>query len=257
MADLNSLLKGTARSLYLSAQLLPKQEREAFSVAYLLCRYADTIADTSLLPADKRLYWVSLFPDCVAKEDAHLLDTLTHQISSLHANTKEAQLLCNLPPCVEAFSKLSDSQKEMILEVINAVCEGMEIDLKTFPDEKSGKVAAFTTPEELKNYCRLMGGAPGKFWSKLLLDTKAADYHPNVFLPLGTDIGDGLQIVNILRDLPRDLRIGRCYIPSDDLVEEGIIASDLLKPQFAPQFEPVKRKWIAWARKKLMSACRF
>lgn len=254
MTDLDQLLKGTARSLYLSARLLPAKIRGAFSIAYLLCRYADTIADTSLLPADKRLYWVALFPECVAKEDISILATLTHHIANSQQNIYETQLLQNLPRCLQAYGKLPQPQKELILQVVNAVCQGMEIDLQTFPNEKSGQVEAFTTPEELENYCHLMGGAPGVFWSRLLVDMKAVRCKPDVFLSLGQDIGDALQIVNILRDLPRDLRIGRCYIPLDDLVEEGIVASDLLKPQFAAQFEPVKRKWIAWARQKLLSA---
>ena len=257
MANLDQLLKNTARSLYLSANLLPAPIRDTFCIAYLLCRYADTIADTSLLPPDKRLYWISLFPTCVEKEDPHLLDTLTHHICTSQKDAREAQLLQNLPLCLEAYSKLPAQQKKIILHVVNSVCEGMEIDLQTFPDEKSGKLAAFTTPEELENYCHLMGGEPGLFWSQLLLDMHGSILHPNVLLPLGKNIGDALQVVNILRDLPRDLRIGRCYIPSDDLVEEGIIPTDLLKPQFAVQFDPVKRKWIAWARKKLLSACTF
>lgn len=257
MTDLNRLLKGTARSLYLSARLLPTSMRDTFCVAYLLCRYADTIADTALLPAEKRLHWVSLFPACVEKEDAHVLDGLAAEIAPSQQNIHEKELLQNLPLCLQAYQKIPAPQKEAVLQVVRAVCDGMEIDLRTFPNEKSGQIKAFETPAELENYCHLMGGAPGLFWSKLLVQTQAVTYHPNIFLPLGQDIGDALQIVNILRDLPRDLRIGRCYIASDDLVEEGIIASDLLKPQFAPQFEPVKRKWIGWARQKLASAQRY
>jgi farnesyl-diphosphate farnesyltransferase len=33
-------------------------------------------------------------------------------------------------------------------------------------------------------------------------------------LRLGVRLGKGLQLVNILRDLPADLRIGRCYLPA-------------------------------------------
>jgi len=257
MTDLNELLKQTSRSLYLSASLLPQAVRPAFSVAYLLCRYADTIADTSLLPAEKRLEWIEIFPSFVTQPDEKKLLQLIKQISPTAANQAEEQLLRNFPACREAFSKLNQAQQQAILDVVQAVCSGMKIDLQTFPDEKSGQVKAFETPEELENYCHLMGGEPGLFWSRLIVETGGAKLYKNLFLPLGKDIGDALQIVNILRDLPRDLRIGRCYIPSDDLVEEGIIATDLLKPKFAPQFEPVKQKWIRWARKKLQSAHRY
>jgi farnesyl-diphosphate farnesyltransferase len=33
---------------------------------------------------------------------------------------------------------------------------------------------------------------------------------------LGVRFGKGLQLVNVLRDLPKDLRIGRCYLPVDE-----------------------------------------
>ena len=33
----------------------------------------------------------------------------------------------------------------------------------------------------------------------------------------GIRFGKGLQMINILRDIPEDLRFGRCYIPSEAL----------------------------------------
>lgn len=257
MADLNELLKHTSRSLYLSAALLPPDVRAAFSTAYLLCRYADSIADTTLLPAEKRLHWIEQFPTLITHPDEEKFKAITQNIISSATNKHEETLLHNLPACVEAFSQLNEAQRQATLDVVHAVCEGMKIDLTTFPDEKSGKVKAFVTPEELENYCHLMGGEPGIFWSRLIENSTTTLRHRNIFFPLGKDVGDALQIVNILRDLPRDLRIGRCYLPSDDLVEEGLIASDLLKPEFGQKLEPIKRKWIRWARKKLISACSY
>ena len=193
----------------------------------------------------------------ITNPDEAQLKELAAQIIPAAGNPAEEKLLHNFPACREAFLKIAPPQQRAILEVVDAVCAGMKIDLQTFPHEKSGKLNSFTTPEELENYCHLMGGEPGRFWSRLIADTHACDLHTNLFIPLGESIGNALQIVNILRDLPRDLRIGRCYIPSDDLVDEGIIPTDLLKPQFAPQFEPVKRKWITWGRKNLDAAHRY
>ena len=77
------------------------------------------------------------------------------------------------------------------------------------------------------------------------------------FYELGQHIGDALQIVNILRDLPKDLRIGRCYFPAQDLAQNGLTAADLLIPENATRFEPVKRKWILWGVTNLKSAVRY
>ena len=257
MTDLNELLKHTSRSLYLSAKLLPVGVRDGFAVAYLLCRYADSIADTSLLPAAQRLQWIKQFPTFVMQPQDQKWQSLPQTISSSATNIYEEKLLRNLPACLAAYQALPDWQQKIILTVVAAVCQGMAIDLQTFPDETSGQVKAFAGAAELENYCHLMGGAPGVFWSELIAATVRLPIEKDAFLNLGKNIGDGLQIVNILRDLPRDLRIGRCYFPQQDLQACALSATDLLDPANAKRFEPIKQKWIAWGRSKLQNACAY
>ncbi len=181
---------------------------------------------------------------------------LTADISTA-SNIYEEQLLRNLPACVRAFEQLPGWQRETIVQVVHAVCKGMEIDLQTFPDEKSGQVRAFATGADLENYCHLMGGAPGVFWSQLIAGTVTLPLAAQEFFAYGQHLGDALQIVNILRDLPRDLQIGRCYFPQEDLRAHGLTAEYLLhaeNPENAARFAPVKQKWIAWGREKLKHA---
>ncbi len=254
--DLNKLLKHTSRSLYLSARILPKTVRPAFGVAYLLCRYADTIADTSILPADRRLHWITRFPTLIEKQPQEEIDALVQEIRGGSDNPYEKILIENLPACLDAFNKLPDEQKPFVKDVATAVCDGMEIDLSFFP---SGNAAPkpFEKATDLTHYCRLMGGCPGKFWSQLIASSSRVQIDEKTFLTLGTHIGDAEQIVNILRDLPKDLRIGRCYFPSDDLRPTGLRPSDLLVPQNSPRFEPVKQKWLNWGIKNLQDAYPF
>lgn len=254
MTNLNELLKHTSRSLYLSARLLPADVRGAFCIAYLLCRYADSIADTPLLPAHERKQWVALFPTFVARPQEKSWQKLPQTISSSAINIYEEQLLRNLPACLSAYQQLPSWQQGLVLEVVQAVCKGMEIDLQTFPDEKSGELKAFDSVADLENYCHLMGGAPGVFWSKLIAHTVKLPLAQEKFLALGQNIGDALQIVNILRDLPRDLRIGRCYFPQTELQQAELTAQDLLQAENVARFEPIKQKWISWGRKKLQAA---
>ena len=254
MTDLNNLLKHTSRSLYLSARFLPKAVRACFSVGYLLCRYADSIADTALLPPEKRLNWIKLFPSMITHPDAQQQRQLLDDISGSSPNIYEEELLKNLPACLELFNRLSSAQQNMILDVVHAVCQGMEIDLQTFPAENARQVRPFSTKEDLENYCHLMGGEPGVFWSRLIASHVLLRAKKEKFLAWGHDIGDTLQIVNILRDLPRDLRIGRCYFPKEELQKHGLTAADLLEQINSPRFEPIKQSWIGWARRKLRSA---
>ena len=255
--DLKTLLKNTSRSLYLSVQALPPKMRPTFGIAYLLCRYADTIADTPILPPSRRLYWIERFPHLLQNQPVHEIARLVQEIAAPTENPYETELIKHLPDCLAELNTLDDSLRGLIMDVVYAVCEGMQTDLTFFPAEDSGDLHAFDTPGELERYCHLMGGEPGVFWSRLIYHTTHIDMPEEEFCTLGRKIGDALQIVNILRDLPKDLRIGRCYFPRLDLESAGLQAQDLLSPANSSRFEPVKRKWIAWGLSHLKSAHRY
>lgn len=252
--DITPLLKHTSRSLYLSVQALPRAIRTPFGIAYLLCRYADTIADTYLIPQERRLRWIERFPAIVRQNDRTGGLELAKEISGSSDNPHEKELLQNLGPCLDVFNTLSELHKQFIHEVVYAVCEGMKMDLTSFPSQTADKIDAFATHTELEKYCRLMGGMPGLFWSKLIFHSCAVALPEEEFYTLGQHIGDALQIVNILRDLPKDLRIGRCYLPLEDLAAHNLTPPDLLSPAASAKFEPVKQKWIHWGLHNLASA---
>ncbi len=255
--DIETLLKNTSRSLYLSVQALPGSMRPAFGIAYLLCRYADTIADTSILPAQRRLYWIERFPHLLQEQNLQEAAQLASEICGGSENPYEKELIKNLPPCLQVLNQVPAEQLPIIMDVVQAVCDGMKIDLTTFPEEHSAQLRSLQTPADLQHYCRLMGGKPGLFWSRLICATAKIKMPEADFYELGQHIGDALQIVNILRDLPKDLRIGRCYFPQQDLTEAGLTAADLLAPENSARFEPVKRKWILWGVNNLKSAVRY
>lgn len=252
--DTEILLKHTSRSLYLSVQALPRAMRPAFSVAYLLCRYADTIADTHLLPAERRLYWIERFPGMIHSQNPQEATQLAREISGGSENPYEEQLIKHLIPCLNWFNQIPAPQQTIIMEVVQAVCEGMRMDLSTFPTREGAAPIALKTPDELEHYCRLMGGMPGLFWSKLIYHTQRVAMPEEQFYELGQHVGDALQIVNILRDLPKDLPMGRCYFPQTDLEQAGLTPTELLSSSNSARFEPVKRQWIVWGLRRLASA---
>ena len=65
-------------------------------------------------------------------------------------------------------------------------------------------------------------------------------------LPLASSFGKALQLVNILRDMPADLRAGRCYLPADELQTAGADPATILDDPSAAQ--PVFERWMAKAR---------
>jgi farnesyl-diphosphate farnesyltransferase len=68
---------------------------------------------------------------------------------------------------------------------------------------------------------------------------------------VGVRFGKGLQLTNILKDLARDLRRGRCYIPSVLLRDVGLGPADLLSKENLPRFRPVLLQLVKLALEHL------
>jgi farnesyl-diphosphate farnesyltransferase len=63
----------------------------------------------------------------------------------------------------------------------------------------------------------------------------------------GIRFGKALQMTNILRDLAKDLRIGRCYLPRQELERLGLVPTDLLNPAALPRLRPLITELLALA----------
>jgi farnesyl-diphosphate farnesyltransferase len=59
--------------------------------------------------------------------------------------------------------------------------------------------------------------------------------------------------VNILRDLPSDLRLGRCYLPSERLHPLKLAPADLLAFKTEPRFRHVYDEYLGVARGHLLA----
>jgi len=68
---------------------------------------------------------------------------------------------------------------------------------------------------ELEDYTYRVAGCVGEFWTRICFHLIPAYslLSPGALEALGVSFGKGLQLVNILRDAPEDLRNGRCYLP--------------------------------------------
>jgi len=82
---------------------------------------------------------------------------------------------------------------------------------------------------DLDDYTYRVAGCVGEFWTKMcrahVFPTRRLD--DAELLRDGVRFGKGLQLVNILRDLPRDLKQGRCYLPLERLARVQLQPDDL------------------------------
>jgi len=244
--------------MYLSLKTLPPEVRDAMGLGYLLCRAADTIADTRLVPKDQRLKAVELYREAFDSGPALSLD-VPAELARHQASASERELLSRLAECVELWRRFPAAERALLKEVVFAVTDGMRMDLTLFPGEDAARLKALPCARELERYCALIGGAPGLFWTRLcLLNVRALGRtDPAKLAWLGLRLGKGLQMTNILRDIAKDLRIGRCYLPADELERAGLTCEDLLDPACLPRLRPVLRRWLLWAGEELETGAGF
>src|ERR687885_1340358 len=91
------------------------------------------------------------------------------------------------------------------------------------------RIARYETWAELKEYCRHSADPCGRLVLGILgRDRDAA------CVAASDDVCTGLQLVNFLQDVPRDLELGRVYLPAEDRARFGV--AELDRPN-----EPLRR----------------
>lgn len=241
------LLKQVSRSFYLTLRVLPPAVRPQIGLAYLLARTTDTIADTEILPTDQRLSALGKLRERVLGQSNARLDF--GELARHQGLPAERVLLDQVESSLALLEQLSPADLQLVRAVLDTITSGQELDLKRFAGAGGASIVALQTEAELDDYTYRVAGCVGEFWTKIC----RAHVFPRArlddarLLADGIRFGKGLQLVNILRDLPNDLRNGRCYLPEPQLVAAGLKPPDLLNAASEKQFRAVYGRYLAQA----------
>lgn len=240
---LRHILRRVSRSFYLSLIVLPKPVREQIGLAYLFCRAADTIADTSILPPAERQQALDVFrrqfqlPRPKVEDLTHLKQRLLPH----RATVGEGDLLQSLPTCFNLYTTFSGSDREMICTLVLTLTKGMDMDLIHFPNETSQAVCAVPTSDDLDRYTYYVAGVVGAFWTRMhaahLPILQRCDIE--MLCQRGIRFGQGLQMTNILKDIAHDVQIGRCYLPQSELDALQVDVQELQHPETLARIRPL------------------
>src|SRR5262245_30761358 len=153
----------------------------------------------------------------------------------------ERTLLERLPECFSALRALPGGDRDRVRIVIETIIQGMTDDLALFPGEDESKLAALETRQDLDRYTYLVAGCVGEFWTDVHVAhrRRLSGWNVHEMRNRGVRFGKALQLTNVLRDVPRDLRHGRCYLPRQDLAALGLSPRDLLDPSAAAAVRPL------------------
>jgi farnesyl-diphosphate farnesyltransferase len=245
---LNAILKRVSRSFYLTLRILPRSLRTPIGVAYLFARAADTIADTALISPAERLTLLEQFRSLFRRYDATILTRLHAALVGSQRITAERELLSSLDECFAAFQASAQDDQARISRLLLTLTQGMVMDLTTFPPEHDGSLVALKTRQDLDQYTYYVAGCVGEFWTDMYVAHRPSlqGWDVEIMKQWGLRFGKGLQMTNILRDLAHDLRIGRCYLPLEDLALHGLSPDHLLDPSAIARLRPLLQELLTF-----------
>jgi len=226
MSDLKTLLDQTSRTFALAIPLLPEPTRNQVNIAYLLFRIADTFEDAEIWPAQKRIQALSDFSRVLASPEGSDVGALARRWTEDPPVRHEGylELLAETGQVVAALAALPKPARDIVSAHARCTAEGMVAVVRRGGDGR----LQLQTLEELRGYCYTVAGIVGEMLTELFL----LDRPP--LLPLAgylqarsVAFGEGLQLVNILKDSEADAKDGRSYLPS--LVGRGEVVDVALE----------------------------
>ena len=224
------LLRSVSRSFYLSLRILPRALRDPLSLAYLLARATDTIADTPEPPAELRVEALNNLARAIqGAAPRERAAQVSDSFATLQRDEAERMLIQQLPGLLEWLEKLEAGDRAEVRGVLEKITGGQMLDLERFGGA-STSIKALSTAAELDDYTYLVAGCVGEFWTRICFAhvPNCSERPETEMRELGVQYGQGLQLINVLRDAGDDLRQGRCYLPANELQAQGLVPEEVL-----------------------------
>ena len=258
--EIDILLKGTSRSFYLSLKVLPKKIRKQIGLGYILPRLSDTIADSRVGDNKILLKLLKQYNQRIQDKNSPLPDF--SDLAAIQEDPAEARLLNDavIPiNYLEESETLTESDRKEIRKLLDIIISGQILALERFTDASGDRIVALTDDNELDDYTYRVAGSVGEFWTHMSLNhlLSITDDKKNILFERAVNFGKSLQLINILRDLPEDLRMGRCYIPNQALHDIGMSAEELLESDNIERFRPLFDSYLDLAEDYLDDAIEY
>lgn len=250
------VLRSVSRSFYLSLRFLPEPLRDPISLAYLLARATDTIADTPEPPVELRIEALQDLAWAIqGTAPCEAASSIRDSFAPLQSNEAERALIEALPGALEWLESLNDRDRHEVREVLEKINRGQMLDLERFG--AGAEIQALPTAIALDEYTYLVAGCVGEFWTRICFAhvPNFCDRPESAMLALGVQYGKGLQLINILRDAGSDLSEGRCYLPADELELLGLAPDQVLTNH--GRAEPVVQHWRDKAERDLAAGLEY
>ncbi len=175
---------------------LGRERKRDITIFYAFCRVIDDIADSSELSVAEKRVRLEAWRKMLRAADADEAP-LAHEVRSL----------------IDKYS--------LSTAMLDEIIAGVEMDLG---------ISRYSTFEELRVYCYRVASAVG------LVSIEIFGYHNPRCKAYALELGLALQMTNIIRDVGKDLRDGRIYLPQEDLARFNYSEAELQDRQYNERF---------------------
>jgi farnesyl-diphosphate farnesyltransferase len=213
MADLEQLLIATSRTFALAIPLLPEPLRREVTLSYLLFRVADTFEDAASWPRALRVEALGRFDELLENPGREEIEKVSRhwaeEVPCEQLGYRE--LLADLPFVLDAFFALSPEAVGLIREHVLRTSRGMAGFVDRTTDEGELRLRDV---QDLQDYCYVVAGIVGELLTELfLLGRPRLEPVASRLRERSRAFGEGLQLVNIVKDSATDATQGRRYLP--------------------------------------------
>ncbi len=228
-------LPKVSRTFAPTIRLLPKGLEIPVTVAYLLCRIADTIEDSPRLSLREKDQMLTLFNRLFSEHQSPDAP-FWKEVSCFAGETPDDELVRNSRRIFAVYNTFSPVLQKHIGKWVVEMSRGMQ---QFAQSSFKPRFSFLKSMQELDEYTYYVAGTVGYLLTELFsfYSTKITPRIKHRLEQLAESFGKGLQLVNIIRDMTTDLRRGQSYIPDELLKKYQLTHSSIFEKENAARAE--------------------
>ena len=191
-----NITRQSKSNLALAFISLGRERKRDINIFYAFCRVVDDIADSSELDVAQKRQRLEAWREML-RSAIPGEPALAHEVRCL----------------IDKYS--------LSVEMLEEIISGVEMDLS---------ISRYATFEELRVYCYRVASVVG------LVSIEIFGYRNPACKEYALQLGLALQMTNIIRDVAKDMKNGRIYLPQEDLARFHYSETELIQRHYNERF---------------------
>ncbi len=240
------ILLRVSRTFAPTIRMLPKRLNVPVTIAYLLCRIADTVEDEETLTREEKREYLLLFADIFQDGRDKAEEKFINCVQRIPDHNADVYLLKNLDKVYAVYKSFTLEVQQLIGIWVIEMTMGM---IKYAQANNRRKWQVLKSMKELDEYTYYVAGTIGHLLTALFAHY-SKKITPTIVQRLESfseSFGKGLQMVNIIRDMTRDLRRGQSYIPDEILHKYRLTRRTIFEADNSEQVEKLFNEMVRLA----------